>query len=122
MYGRAHQLGRATGESGQAAAELVAVVPILVALVLVLGQAAVAGHAAWSAANAARAGARAAHVGGDAERAALSALPEHLSGSVKVGEESGVEVKVHAPALLPGLPSVPLSASASLDPMADDDG
>ena len=113
---------RLTNESGQAAAELVAVVPILVALVLVLGQAAVAGHAAWSAANAARAGARAAHVGGDAERAALSALPEHLDGSVEVGEESGVEVRVRAPALIPGLPSLPLSASASLDPMADDDG
>ncbi len=122
MYARAHQTRRVAGESGQAAAELVAVVPILVALVLVLGQAAVAGHAAWSAANAARAGARAAHVGGDAERAALSALPEHLHGSVEVGGESGIEVKVRAPALVPGLPSVPLSASASLDPMADEDG
>lgn len=108
------------GEAGQASAELVAIVPVLIVLVLALGEAASAGYAAWTAANAARAGARAAEVGGDAERVALSTLPDPLRerASVEVGE--AVEVRVKAPALLPGVPALSLSASSALDPEAGD--
>ncbi len=109
-------------ESGQSAAELVAVIPLLLVVVLALAQAAIAGHAAWSAANAARAAARVAHVGGDAEEAALASLPEHLAKGAEIDDNNGVEVRVKAPALLPGVPSISLSASASLDPAAEDDG
>jgi hypothetical protein len=101
----------------------VAVVPLLIVVVLALAQAAIAGHAAWSAANAARAGARVAHVGGDAKQAALSSLPDHLERGAEISDEDGIEVRVRAPALFPGLPSLPLSVSASLDPaaVADDE-
>lgn len=111
---------RGRAEAGQAAAELVAVVPLLVVLTLALGQLAVAGHAAWAAANAARAGARVAHVGGDAERAALASLPGHLRDGARVEQGGAIEVRVRAPALLPGLPAIHLSASASLNPAAED--
>lgn len=123
MAARRSALERLGGESGQGAAELVAVIPLLIVVVLALAQAAIAGHAAWSAANAARAGARVAHVGGDAEKAVRSSLPDHLASGAEVSAGEGVEVRVRAPALLPGLPSIPLSAGASLDPAAvTDDG
>src|SRR4051812_36711163 len=110
-----------TAERGQSSAELVAIVPILVLLALALGEATSAGWAARSAANAARAGARAAEVGGDAEQVALDALPEILQKTAEVDQADGIQVKVRAPTLIPGLPSLPLTAAAALDPAADDD-
>lgn len=62
-------------DHGQAAAELVAIVPLALCVLLAVGQLAVAGFALWSAGDAARAGARAKLVGGDVENAARSALP-----------------------------------------------
>lgn len=105
---------------GQVAAELVAVVPVLLVLALALAQLAIAGYSLWSAEGAARAGARAALVDGDVERAARSALPRWLGDDAKIDEADPVEVEVEAPALLPGVPSLPLSAEASLDPEAPD--
>jgi hypothetical protein len=105
---------RTREESGQAAAELVAVVPIALVVLLAMAQFAVAGFTLWSAGDAARAGARAANVGGDAERAALSALPGWLERSAKVEDEGPVEVRLEAPALLPGVPSIPVRAEAEL--------
>jgi hypothetical protein len=104
------------GDRGQVAAELVAVVPILACVVLLLAQAVVAGYALWSAGNAARAGARAAHVGGDPRAAALSALPGWLERKAEVDASGSleVEVEVEAPALLPGLPPIPVGGAASL--------
>lgn len=107
-------------ESGQAAAELVAILPLLLGALLTLAQLAVAGYALWSAGDAARAGARAAHVGGDAERAALSALPFWLEQGARVEVSGPVEVSVGAPALLPGLPEIRVHAGAGLDPQAGD--
>jgi hypothetical protein len=104
------------GEGGQASVELVAILPALLLGVLVAAQIGLLGHALWSAGAAARAGARAAHVGGDAEEAARSALPTHLRKSARVRERDGVEVRVDVPALVPGLPRIPLEASAALDP------
>lgn len=109
----------ARSRSGQASAELLAAIPAVVFVVLLLGQLALAGHAAWSAANAARAGARVAHVGGDAKAAALAALPEYLRGEAEIRDEGAVEVEVRAPALVPVAPSIPLTASASLNPAAE---
>jgi hypothetical protein len=107
-------MDRLADEHGQAAAELVAVVPVVVALLLAVAQLAVAGFALWSAGDAARAGARAAHVGGDARAAALSALPGWLERGARVETAGPVEVSVQAPALLPGVPAIPVSAATEL--------
>jgi pilus assembly protein CpaE len=107
---------RPRDEAGQASVELVATLPALVAVALLVAQVVVAGWALWSAANAARAGARAAYVGGSAGAAARSALPGPLRDGARVRSAGDVEVSVHAPGLVPGLPSIPVSARAGLDP------
>ena len=91
-------------------------VPALLVGVLVAAQIGLAGWTLWSAGAAARAGARAAHVGGDAEAAARSALPDPLRDDAEVSGEDEVEVRVHVPALFPGLPAVPLEARTALGP------
>jgi hypothetical protein len=106
----------ARDERGQAAAELVAVVPILLIVVLAVAQLAIAGYALWSAGDAARAGARAELVGGDGEDAARSVLPGWLEHGAEIVAGDGVEVTIRAPALLPGVPAFPLEASAAIDP------
>jgi len=102
-------------EHGQASVELVAVVPVLLIATLVVAQLAVAGYALWSAGAAARAGARAGYVGGDAQAAARHSLPAPLRQGARVKDSDGVEVRVQAPALIPGIPSVPVTARAGLD-------
>ena len=62
-------------EDGQAAVELVALLPLVALLAAGAWQLAVAGHAAWSADAAARAAARAVATGGDARAAARASLP-----------------------------------------------
>jgi pilus assembly protein CpaE len=109
-------------EQGQAAVELVAVTPLLLIVVLALVQAGVAGYALWAAGDAARAGARAAHVGGDAEGAARSALPSWLEQGAEVAVEGPVEVRIEAPAVLPGAPAIPVAAAAALEPTGTADG
>jgi TadE-like protein len=103
-------------QAGQASVELVAVLPLLLVALLAVGQLAVAGYALWSAGAAARSGARAAHVGGSPEEAARSALPEPLRSSAQVTGRGPVEVRVEAPALLPGLSPIALTARAQLGP------
>lgn len=95
--------------------ELVAAVPVLLLATLVVAQLAVAGYALWSAGAAARAGARAGYVGGDAEAAARQSLPAPLRDDARVEASDGVEVRVRAPALIPGMPAVPVTARAGLD-------
>jgi hypothetical protein len=112
------RLDKCRAERGQASAELVAVIPALLLAVLVAAQLGLVGWALWSAGSAARAGARAAHVGGDAESAARSALPTHLRKGARVTEEGEVGVRVRVPTLVPGVPHIPLEASADLDPEA----
>ena len=106
-------------ERGQASVELIAIVPALVVLAILAAQLAVAGWALWSAAGSARAGARAAAVGGDAAAAARSALPPALREGSRVETANGVAVRVNAPGLASGMPSVPVSAHAAL-PGGDD--
>lgn len=103
-------------ELGQAAIELVAVVPLLLAVLLAVAQLAVAGYALWTAGEAAGAGARAAHVGGDADAAARSALPRWLEDQARIDTGGPISVSVGAPALLPGVPEVRVEAQAELDP------
>jgi hypothetical protein len=115
MPGRAvNHVGR--GEEGTASVELVAVVPLLLLAVLAAAQIALAGQALWSASVAARAGARAALVGGDAEAAALGALPPALRRGAEVDGSDGVAVEVPMPRLLPQLPSLKLRARTELEP------
>ena len=115
-------MGRRQDSEGQVAVELVAVVPLLAVLVLALGQLALAGYGLWTAANAARAGARAALVGGNAKRAALSAVPGWLEHGAKVdpGTDGAgpVDVGLRVPVLIPGAPTLPVHAGASLGPGA----
>ena len=90
---------------GQAAAELVALLPLAALLLAGAWQLAVAGHAAWAADAAARAAARAAAVGGDARAAARRELPGTLGHDARVSdrEDGTVEVTVRIPPVL-GLP------------------
>jgi hypothetical protein len=103
---------------GQASAELVAVVPLVLLAALAVGQLAVAGWALVTAGEAARAGARAAELGTDAVAAARAAVPEPLEPAEIHTEGAEVRVRVDAPALVPGLPSIPVAAATALDPAA----
>jgi hypothetical protein len=89
-------------ERGQAAVELVAVVPLVLLVGAVVWQLALAGHAAWLTANAARAAARADSVGRDVRGAARSALPSSLERDLEVRRlrAGGVRVSVRLPLLL----------------------
>jgi hypothetical protein len=101
-------------QRGQAAVELVVCVPLLFVLLAAVAQLAVAGYALWSAGDASRAGARAAAVGGDPEAAARSALPGWLADGAEVDAGGPVEVSVGAPALIPGVSPIPVSAATEL--------
>jgi TadE-like protein len=114
-------LRRLRSQTGQAAAELVAVVPLLIVVLLAVAQLAIAGYALWSAGTAARAGARAAEVGGDPESAARSALPGWLEDGARIESGDPIEVRVAAPALLPGAPAIPVSAQTRFGAEGVDD-
>jgi hypothetical protein len=105
---------RARGQRGQASVELVAAIPVMFVVTLAVAQLAIAGYALWSAGAAARAGARAGYVGGDARAAARRSLPSPLRRGATVRDGDGVSVRVAAPSLVPGLPSVPVTARAGL--------
>src|SRR3954454_23816901 len=107
-------MARARDQSGQASVELVAAIPVLLLVTLVVAQLAVAGYALWSAGAAARAGARAGYVGGNAKAAARHSLPVPLRHGADVQDSDGVRVRVRAPSLLPGVPSVPFTARSGL--------
>jgi hypothetical protein len=90
---------------GQAAAELVALLPLAALLIAGAWQLAVAGHAAWAADAAARAAARAAAVGADARTAARATVSGSLARGLRVRDRGGgtVEVTLRIPPV-PGLP------------------
>ena len=91
-------------ESGQAAVELVALLPLLVLIALALWQLAVAGQAAWLAASAARAAARAHAVGADEAAAARGVLPRRLESGLRVraGEDGSVTLRLAVPSVVGG--------------------
>jgi hypothetical protein len=108
-------------DDGQAAVELVAVLPIVVLLAAVLWQAVVAGQAAWVAGSAARAAARATAVGGDATHAARRALPESLERDLRVKTDDAdgqAEVRVRVPLVIGGGRLTTISAKARFAPQA----
>jgi hypothetical protein len=103
---------------GQAAVELLAVVPALLVAGLVAWQLVLVGQAAWLSAHAARVAARADLVGEDPAAAARSALPEHLARGVEVrkGSERSALVRVPVPLVHPSWGGgVKIGASASLE-------
>ena len=93
-------------DEGQAAVEVVALLPVLAVLLAGAWQAVLAGHAVWAANAAARAAARAHAVGADPSAAARGHLPASLERGLRVATEEGgdVRVTVRIPSL-PGLPS-----------------
>ena len=90
---------------GQAAAELVALLPLGALLLAGAWQLVVAGHAAWAAGGAARAAARASAVGSDPAAAARRALSDRLERGLRVQARGpgSVAVTVRIPPVL-GLP------------------
>jgi hypothetical protein len=100
-------------ESGQAAVESVAMVPLVLLAVAVAWQLVLTGHTLWLCAHAARAAARAELVGRSPERAARSALPRSLERELSVRrlDDGGVRVKLRLPLLLRAWGS-PLEVSA----------
>src|SRR3954449_1170600 len=92
-------------QRGQAAVELVAVLPVVAALFAGLWQAALVGHTAWSAAAAARAAARAHAVGADERAAARGHLPARMEPGLRViaGRTGVVTVSVRVQSVF-GLP------------------
>jgi hypothetical protein len=105
---------RASHDGGQAATELVAILPLLALLAALLWQIALVGHATWAAGAAAGAAARAHAVGRDAAAAGRARLPRDLRAGLRVRERSdgSVHVAVPIPSLAPGLSLGRASATA----------
>ena len=101
-------------ERGQAAVELVALLPVLLVVAGIAWQLALAGHSAAAAASAARAAARAHAVGADERAAAVRMLPGRLERGavVRVGDDGAVTVRVRVPAVLVGGTLTTLSRAA----------
>jgi hypothetical protein len=87
---------------GQAAVELVALLPLAVLLLALCAQCLLAGQAIWLAGGAARAAARAHALGLDAAAAAKRALPGRIGEGVHVRPEArgAISVAVPVPALV----------------------
>jgi Flp pilus assembly protein TadG len=92
---------------GQAATELVALLPVLLGLLACVWQAVLAGHASLAAGTAARAAARAQAIGLDAPAAARAHLPRVLEHGLRVDThaDGAVTVTVRIPTL-PGVPDL----------------
>src|SRR3954453_11250868 len=102
-------------ESGQAAVEFVAVLPLVALVVAVLWQAVLAGQAVWSSAGAARGGARAQAGGGDPLGAARGAVPGSLRSEVRVRTDGdAVRVAVPVPLVLAHAHLLTVDARAKL--------
>jgi hypothetical protein len=104
-------------ERGQAAVELVALLPLMALLAGVMWQSVIAGQAVWLAGSAARAAARAGAVGGDPRAAARRVLPAHLERGLVVSRvegDAGVRVAIAVPAILGGGGLGSVSARAAL--------
>jgi pilus assembly protein CpaE len=105
---------RTDSERGQAAVELLGVLPALLLAGLACWQIVLAGHTLWLAGNAARVAARADAVGRDPRAAARRALPAHLRHGliVKGGGDGRIDVRVRLPIVVRGGAS-PLRVAAS---------
>jgi pilus assembly protein CpaE len=99
---------------GQAAVELVGILPLLALIGLLCWQAVVAGQAVWLSGAAARAAARASALDQDAEAAARHVLPGALADGVSVDDSGGgdVRVRVEIPAVVGGIHLASISERA----------
>jgi hypothetical protein len=110
---------RARGETGQAAVELVALLPLLALVGLLLWQAVVAGQAMWLAGAAAREAARAQAVGGDPAAAAGRVLPGRLRHGLHVQRDGdGVALRLVVPSVVGRGDLGTLRARARMEPQA----
>ena len=104
-------------ERGQAAVELLGVLPAALLVALAAWQLVLAGQSAWLAARAAHSGARAQAVGKDPERAARSAIPHPLRRGLRVRAAPdgtvSVALRLHPP--LAGGRAVRVASRAGLD-------
>jgi hypothetical protein len=93
------------GASGQAAVELVALLPLIVLLGLLAWQAVVAGQAVWLSGSAARAAARASALGRDPAQAARAVLPDALARgvAVRVVGDGAVRLRLVVPSVVADL-------------------
>jgi hypothetical protein len=109
---------RAAAQAGQAAVELVAVLPFVALLAMLLWQVVVAGQAAWLAASAARAAARANAVGGDAAAAARGVLPDRLERGMRVrsSRDGDVTVTLSVPSVVGGAGLAYIDGRARFEP------
>jgi hypothetical protein len=105
-------------ENGQAAVELVVMLPFVALIGLALWQAAVAGQAAWLAGSAARAAARANAVGRSAEDAARGVLPRRLERGLRVhsSDNGAVVVAIRVPSVVGGRALVTIDGHARFAP------
>jgi Flp pilus assembly protein TadG len=102
--------------NGQAAVEMVALLPLAMLLLAGAWQLAIAGHAMWSAESAAGVAARASAIGADARAAARSRVPDARSLRVRSGGDGTVEVSLAIPTVL-GLPGLGrVSGTAHFEP------
>ena len=111
-------VGASAGAAGQAAVELVALLPLIALLLALAYQALLAGQAAWEAHVGARAAARANAVGAGAAAAARAHLPGGLERGLRVQATSGgdVRVSVRVPRILPALSLGHVTATAHFRP------
>jgi hypothetical protein len=111
------RLQPSSGENGQAAVELVALLPLVGLLVVLLWQALLAGETVWLSGAAARAAARAAAVGGDPAAAARGVLPAALERGVRIRRGRGGEVAVslRVPAAVGGWTLASVTTSARFE-------
>jgi Flp pilus assembly protein TadG len=105
-------------ERGQAAVELLAVLPLLVALALAALELLAVGYASVLAGNAAEAGALALAAGADARAGAREALPGWSRARAAVTAADGrVEVRLRPPSAVGALADrLEVSASAAVEP------
>jgi len=105
---------RCRDEHGQAAIELVALLPLVGLLAALLWQALLAGETVWLSGSAARAAARAAVVGSDPLEAARAVLPSRLEHGLRVRRDpnGAIALTLRVPAAVGGGSIAPVTASA----------
>jgi hypothetical protein len=108
---------RCRDEPGQAAIELVALLPLVGLLVALLWQALLAGETVWLSGSAARAAARAVAVGADPLSAARAVLPSRLERGLRVrrAPDGAVTLVLRVPAALGGGTVAPVTARARFE-------
>jgi hypothetical protein len=108
---------RCRDERGQAAVELVALLPLVGLLAALLWQALLAGETVWLSGGAARAAARAVAVGADPLNAARAVLPSRLERGLRVrrAPDGAVTLVLRVPAALGGGTVAPVTARARFE-------